>query len=213
MSKRDPILARLRSVPPPFGDVPRPDSRLDVAPVDDDSPDALLARFAREAEALSCTVFICDTEADAHHTLLDLLGDQTRVTRWALDRIPLPQLAAVLDEAGIEHTESADSTLRAGITGADAALAATGGLVLASAPGQPRHVSLLPETHIAIIRSDQIVANLEAWQTALRAAGLAAFRATSTTVVISGPSRTGDIGMELVMGAHGPREVAVIVLR
>jgi L-lactate dehydrogenase complex protein LldG len=184
-----------------------------VAPVDDASPEALLARFVKEAEALACTVFVCDSEEDVHRTLLDLLAGQTRVTRWALDRIPLPGLGAVLDDAGIDHTESSDSTVRAGITGADAALAATGGLVLASAPGQPRHVSLLPETHIAIIRADQIVANLEAWRAGLQADGLAAFRAASTTVVISGPSRTGDIGMELVMGAHGPREVAVIVLR
>lgn len=62
------------------------------------------------------------------------------------------------------------------------------------------------------LRSTQIVPDLESWMAAQRADGFAAMRGASNIVVVSGPSRTADIAMELVMGMHGPRELHIVLL-
>ena len=96
-----------------------------------------------------------------------------------------------------------------GLTGSYCAIAETGTLVLLS--GQESHAttSLLPETHIAVIRRSRIVKTMEdAWQL-IRGEVVSLPRQVS---FISGPSRTADIEMTLVYGAHGPFRVHVIIL-
>ena len=98
---------------------------------------------------------------------------------------------------------------RVGITGAYCAIAETGTLMMLSGPETPGSVSLLPETHIALVRHDRIVRSMEdAWQL------LRAERATLPRAVsfISGPSRTADIEQTVTLGAHGPYRVHIIVL-
>ncbi|RXL64508.1 hypothetical protein EO238_33075, partial [Citrobacter sp. AAK_AS5] len=77
---------------------------------------------------------------------------------WAFDQIPLPGLAQALDAAGIAVAALDDSDVTVGISGADAALAATGSLVLSSGSGRYRATTLLPTIHIAVIRESQIAA-------------------------------------------------------
>jgi L-lactate dehydrogenase complex protein LldG len=80
-------------------------------------------------------------------------------------------------------------------------------------PGQPRCVSLLPSMHIAIIRLEQILTNLKElytllrWNPTERVEGI-----TRCMTYITGPSKTADIEATLVHGAHGPRELSIIVL-
>jgi len=131
---------------------------------------------------------------------------------WDFAHIPLPGLDAALDRAGIAVAPPDDASARVGITGVDAALAATGSLVISSGPGKARQVSLLPLVHIAVVRVDQIVPHMEAWIAALRAAGTDAFAAASSTVIVSGPSRTADIAMELILGMHGPGALHIVLL-
>ena len=96
----------------------------------------------------------------------------------------------------------------AGITNVAALLAETGSLVMSSSPEQPRSPSLLPPLHIAIAKEGQIVADLFDLFEAYSAEKLPA----SNVVLITGPSKTGDIELKLVTGVHGPGEVHVIVL-
>jgi len=72
-------------------------------------------------------------------------------------------------------------------------------------------VSLLPLVHIAVLQAGRIVPTFEAWVEGWRAAGLA-FGAASTLMVVSGPSRTGDIANIPVRGVHGPGVVHVIIV-
>jgi L-lactate dehydrogenase complex protein LldG len=65
---------------------------------------------------------------------------------------------------------------------------------------------LLPEIHIAVIHSYQIVNSLE------EAIQIKAVRDASATVLITGPSRTADIEMTLTIGVHGPKELVVYIL-
>jgi L-lactate dehydrogenase complex protein LldG len=86
-------------------------------------------------------------------------------------------------------------------------------VVVMSGNGRYRAASLLPPVHIAVVTASQIVPDLESWWALQKAAGLEQIRQHSNIVVITGPSRTADIAMQLVMGMHGPRELHLVLLR
>ena len=96
-----------------------------------------------------------------------------------------------------------------GVTGAFAALAETGTLMLLSGSATPASVSLLPETHIAVVLREQIVATMEQAWARLRAAHGGAPRAVN---FVSGPSRTADVEQTITVGAHGPRRVLIVLV-
>ncbi len=99
---------------------------------------------------------------------------------------------------------------RVGVTGAFAALAETGTLMLVSGSQTPASVSLLPETHIAVVPASRIVAHMEdAWDRARAAFG----QLPRSVNFVSGPSRTGDIEQKMVLGVHGPYRVHIIIVR
>ena len=86
-----------------------------------------------------------------------------------------------------------------------------------SGNGRFRAASLLPPIHIAVLNTNQIVPDLESWWAAQKwaaqkAAGLEQTRQHSNIAIITGPSRTADIAMQLVMGMHGPRELHLVLL-
>ncbi|HYV03597.1 MAG TPA: lactate utilization protein, partial [Blastocatellia bacterium] len=98
-----------------------------------------------------------------------------------------------------------------GITSVDYALAETGTLVLRSGAGRARSVSLLPPVHIALLKPDQIVPGLDQLFPMLARDQLVG-RLDSALTFITGPSRTADIELTLVVGVHGPQELHVILL-
>jgi L-lactate dehydrogenase complex protein LldG len=213
MSSREQILNQLRATPPPFADHAAITTRREMVPPGDPQPEALRARFVEEAQKLSCDVTICADAAQAIECLLTLVGTDRRLLSWDLAHIPLPGLADALDRTGIEIAAATDAMVRVGLTGVDAALASTGSVILSSGPGRERTVSLLPDLHIVALTTDQIIPNLETWGTAQRAQNTADFRQLSSTVIISGPSRTADIAMQLVLGAHGPAALHILIVR
>jgi L-lactate dehydrogenase complex protein LldG len=96
-----------------------------------------------------------------------------------------------------------------GITGVFCGISETGTLMTLSGPDTPPSVSLLPETHIAILQSARILRSMEdAWElTRTEVDGVP--RAIS---FISGPSRTADIEQTVTLGAHGPYRVHIIIV-
>lgn len=98
-----------------------------------------------------------------------------------------------------------------GVSRALAAVAETGTLVLASGADNPVTLAFLPETHIVVVEAEAIVGSYEEAMARVRAELGASFR-PHTLNLVSGPSRTADIGGKLVRGAHGPRRLAVIVV-
>ncbi|PKO33391.1 MAG: hypothetical protein CVU34_12610 [Betaproteobacteria bacterium HGW-Betaproteobacteria-7] len=95
-----------------------------------------------------------------------------------------------------------------GITGCFCAIAETGTLLLLSGAQTPATVSLLPETHIALVDERRIVGTMEEAFSLLRIEHGSLPRALN---FISGPSRTGDIEQTIVLGAHGPRRVHLLI--
>lgn len=211
MSSRDNILRRLRATQPTLNDQCPVDEWRHMAPVDDRSRAALQQRFSDEAVARGCKITCCTDSAQVIARILELIGSNTVIQSWDYAHIPLPGLADALAQAEIEIAPDS-TTARVGLTGADAALAGTGSLVIMSGPGKPRQPALLPLLHIAIITAEQIVPNLDTWIADQRNSDFERIRSASSSVVISGPSRTGDIANIPVTGVHGPGEVHVLIL-
>ncbi|HZP86798.1 MAG TPA: lactate utilization protein C [Burkholderiales bacterium] len=98
---------------------------------------------------------------------------------------------------------------RLGITGCYCAIAETGTLVITTGAETPTATALLPETHVAIVESARVVRGMEEVFALLRAEHGVPPRAIN---MISGPSRTGDIEQTIVLGAHGPYRLHILVV-
>jgi L-lactate dehydrogenase complex protein LldG len=212
MSSRAEILARLRAAQIPFPEAAAPEILDPVLPVPDQTVAALTQLFIKEAKALSCGVQIVAGDSNALQAINELLQGQEQIIAWDLQQIPCSGLDKALDEAGISIASPEDDSVLFSITGADAALAATGSLILTSGPGRPRTAALLPLNHIAIITQEQIIPNLEAWMGIQRRKNLDLFHEAANAIIISGPSRTADIAMELILGMHGPANLQIIII-
>lgn len=94
-----------------------------------------------------------------------------------------------------------------GITAPDLAVADSAAVLHFTEPGQPRSTSLLPSIHIAVVKIDKLVADINEAYTILGDMT----KLPDSFVFISGPSKTADIEAHLVHGAHGPREMHVII--
>jgi len=98
---------------------------------------------------------------------------------------------------------------RIGITGTFCAIAETGTLVVLSGPDTPTATTLLPDTHVAVVDAGRVVSGMEEAFALVRAERGRPPRAIN---MISGPSRTGDIEQTVVVGAHGPYRVHILVV-
>ena len=93
----------------------------------------------------------------------------------------------------------------AGVSRALYGLADTGSVVLAASPEEPRANSLLPEVHVSLLAEDRILAGLaELFE-------VVGGELPSALAIVTGPSRSGDIEQQLVVGVHGPGEVHVVL--
>jgi L-lactate dehydrogenase complex protein LldG len=178
---------------------PRPSMPVDLA-----------ARFAERAQDMASTLErIAGREeipgavrryVDAMH----IEGPDRNGVCW-------PELAD-LDWAGAElHIQNRPTAGhdRLGITGAYCAIAETGTLVVLSGADTPTATTLLPDTHVAVVSAARIVSGMEEMFARLRAERAHPPRAIN---MISGPSRTGDIEQTIVLGAHGPFRVHILLL-
>jgi L-lactate dehydrogenase complex protein LldF len=94
-----------------------------------------------------------------------------------------------------------------GLTGASAAIAETGTLIIPSGDGRSQLASLLPLLHIAVLHSKDIHASMEAW---MADESFPSQLQGHSISLVTGPSRTADIEMTLTIGVHGPRELIVV---
>jgi L-lactate dehydrogenase complex protein LldG len=179
-------------------------------------PTGDLARHFRQmAERMASTVDEVSKLEEAPAAAVRYLVSQGLAPR----AVVWPQLAALpWAQAGLDvearrpkRDESAGADL-VGITGCFCALAETGTLVLLSATETPSSTHLLPETHIAVVPRSRIVAGMEDAFALMRSerGGVANMMPRAINMV-SGPSRTGDIEQTIVLGAHGPYRVHIII--
>lgn len=174
----------------------------------------LVAILRRWLEAASGHVLEVASEAELPAAVARYLREHNLPARARLGDdgylagIPWSQEAALTVERG-----RAVATDTAGITHALAAVAESGTVIVASGAANPVTLSFLPEANIVVVRRSDVVGPLEdALARARSAAGAGDGRMPRTLNMISGPSRSADIGGVPVLGAHGPRRLCVIVV-
>ena len=132
----------------------------------------------------------------------ELLADQSLCSRLSQQTSLLPVTQCRADQPALFDTVDAGLTLTHG------GIAETGTLVLWSGEQSPRLLSLVPPVHIAILYASRIVESLmdmmvrEDWS-----AGL-----PTNVILISSPSKTADIQQTLAYGAHGPKQLVVVLV-
>jgi len=188
----------------PAGGVPTPDFLL----LDGDN---LVGTFVERARLAAAVVHRVPGD-QVPDDLLAAMSDEHGVRLAVVSAEPEAQaLGARLRAAGVHVSGlSIESAAAAdlGVTSATAGIAVTGSLVVEAGVAGGRSASLLPPVHLCILPASRIVG---APGDVLRTLGEAG-RLPSNLVVITGPSRSGDIELIITLGVHGPTTVIVVVL-
>ena len=192
----------------------------------------LAVRLQRELEGVGGSVARVQHAAEATEYITRLAEEKGAevVVRWQSDLLDTLEIDDALAAGGTNvHTASPTSEAEAanrrqemrdllaradlGLSGVDAVIAETGTLMLTAQPGQMRGVSLLPPVHVAVARTDQVVATFaDALRTVRQAGQDVQQNLTSCISFVTGPSRTGDIELKLTVGVHGPGELHLVLL-
>ncbi|MDQ2772554.1 MAG: lactate utilization protein [Bacteroidota bacterium] len=208
-SSRDAVLARIRqglaAGPAPLP--PRPDFAASVHPPLHHA-DVVVA-FAESFQRVGGEFHYCETLADLAAELAAYRERQQVGAPfvWEAD------LQEVLRAAGIEFRADetdfiADADLS--LTSCDALVARTGSVLVSAATGSGRRLSIYPDQHLVLARPSQVVAEIgDALRLMQERYGA---QMPSMVSLTSGPSRTADIEKTLVLGAHGPRRIALFLL-
>jgi len=210
-SARDEILSRVRAALRPHGSPPPSTSPPQVTTGVPTPPDDLQGAFIHMLEKSNATVDVVPDETAARDALVKVLNDSQQV---AVSDDPMARrLSSSLDSIAIQQDLTDREALLscdAGVSGAQAGIAETGTLLLQSSAESHRLVSLIPPLHVAILSATRILWSLD---DALATLGHEEPSAMSRAVtMVTGPSRTADIELSLVIGVHGPKKLHVILL-
>ncbi len=172
----------------------------------------LRALFSMRLEQLHGEMIPVKDETDAASALYRIIAEFPE--RSCLAHVPglLERLIDVKPALRDKLAESADlgksssdfAGMAAGITNADFLVARSGSIVLSAATAGGRRLSVLPPLHIVLCYASQLVPSLDA--------AIVNLPESSYLTIITGPSRTSDIEKKLVLGAHGPKRLAVIMI-
>ncbi len=167
----------------------------------------LVAHFETQAQRMASTTQRVARMSDAPAAIAGFLAANALPTR----AVCWPALAG-LDWAGAglavePRAPNGDDLV--GISGVFAAIAESGTLMMLSGAQTPASTHLLPETHFAIVPASRIVGHYEDGFARMREESGRPPRAMN---LVSGPSRTGDIEQTIVLGAHGPYRVHIVIV-
>lgn len=140
----------------------------------------------------------------------DLPGVLSKVVVGPAVGAPLPFENCTLQDIPIalEPTPGELEAAKTGVTAARLGIADYGTVVVQSGPDATEAASLLPGRHVAVLRASDVVPDMTA---ALDVLGPLLREEPTSVVLATGPSATADMGA-LVRGAHGPKDVHVVLL-
>lgn len=215
MSARENILARIRANSGRSG--PTPTTEIDAAravirartrgPLPGFAQHEPVRHFIEECDRLKSTLAEVAALTDVPREVARYIAQEklpANVAGW-------PEFADLdWSQAGVMYdSRPANATDLIGVTGCFCAIGETGTLLLLGARNAPKLTALLPETHICVVKKSRIVPTMEdAFQLARDEVG----DLPRATFFVSGPSRTADIEQTIVIGAHGPYRVHVILI-
>ena len=176
------------------------------------SGEALVEVFRAQAEAALATVRVVDSVAEVPRAVAEFLRDHNlpATLRMGDD----PRLKAMpWGETALEMSQgrSDGSDLNA-VSHALGGVAESGTAVMVSGPENPSTLNFLPDNHIVVIAAKDIAGDYERVFAKLRAT-YGKGQMPRTVNFITGPSRSGDIEQTLLLGAHGPRRLHVLVVK
>ncbi|HXZ00589.1 MAG TPA: lactate utilization protein [Stellaceae bacterium] len=172
--------------------------------------------FQRMAEEVQATLVRVTSAAEVPAAVADYLSLHNLPSRLVVTPDPqlddIPWSARPMLEVRRGRAEEADQV---GVTACFAGVAETGTLMLLSGPQSPTRNNLLPDTHIVVLRREQVAASYEEGWSRLRAARRGADGSLDlprTVNFITGPSRTADIEQRVEVGVHGPRRLHILLI-
>jgi L-lactate dehydrogenase complex protein LldG len=202
-SARDEILARVRTAlgpNPPTVTVPREYQRSSTV-------DNVVELFEHRLRDYGATVVHVTPDGVAAAVAEQVCG-RVRVAPglpWLVsdpDGVRMGGVAVEVDDGG---APAELDTVDTAVTGAAAACAATGTIVLDGSPDQGRRaLTLVPDRHVCIVHTGQIVGTVPEL--------IARLNPRAPLTFVSGPSATADIELKRVKGVHGPRQLVVIIV-
>jgi L-lactate dehydrogenase complex protein LldG len=205
MSSREEMLARIRAATADITgqpDVPRRYRPASRGPGSAD--EALVGLFEERASDYRATVRRCAADEVAR-VIADAAAGRGAQRIGVPDGFPTEWSALLPGAVGLPLDVAALDALGGVVTTVAVAIAETGTIVLDAGPGQgSRAFSLVPDYHLAVVRTGQIVGAVPD--------AVAALDPARPLTWISGPSATSDIELSRVEGVHGPRTLDIVVV-
>lgn len=196
---RERILGRIKAVQP--GRQPNSMPELIRPAINPDH----LAQFEEKLELGGGSMSQVENHAEAASLITDFLIKQHMPNKIRL--APALQYMQWENRLEVSYGKSEGNDL-VSVTPAFCAIAETGSVVLLSSPESPTSLNYLPDVHFVIVHASQLVPHIEDAWTKLRQQP-AIPRAIN---IITGPSKTADVEQTLQIGAHGPRQLRVILI-
>ena len=178
----------------------------------------LITQFKSELKNVNTNIIETRNENQIRKSLLKLTKEKElkSFSIWESEYLKELNLKQELKDNGLKLVTAKNKNRIAnsdiGITEVDYAIADTGTLVLLTNKNQPRTISLLPPIHLAVVRPENLVRNINDLFIILKSK-LDLDDITSCMTFITGPSRTADIELNLTLGVHGPKELYVTILQ
>ncbi len=222
MSSRDAILGKIRSVTAAGGDDSKRHEAVEDRLLNHPSgtiparaqlkPKAQIELFCQQAEAVQTSVGHVKSYASVPKAVADYLREHNLPAEF---RMGMDERLNDLswDKAGALEVKSgpSDGNDLIGVSHAFGGIAETGTLLMLSGEDNPTTVNFLPETHIVVLKAGDIVGDYEALWSEVRTK-FGAGEMPRTVNWVTGPSRSGDIQQTMLLGAHGPRSLHIIVV-
>ncbi|MEZ5084122.1 MAG: lactate utilization protein [Bacteroidales bacterium] len=204
---REKVLKKIRNALISKSENPYPSLDMDSS-VYNDFPETKDIVFAEEFSRAGGKFVYCENENDLKVKLQSICSEKEIGKIQCYD----PELIDLLDKCGIANSSDEEKLLEAntGVTGCEFLIARFGSILVSSKQLSGRRMNVFPETHIVIAKINQVVGELKDAIVAVKkkySGGL-----PSMLTVVTGPSRTADIEKTLVMGAHGPKELYVLLI-
>jgi L-lactate dehydrogenase complex protein LldG len=205
MSAREEMLARIRAASADIGTLPAVPRRYRPAARGPGSADeALVGLFEERASDYRATVRRC-AAGEVARVIAEAVAGRGAERVGVPDGFPTEWSALLPGAVGLPLDVAALDRLDGVVTTVAVAIAETGTIVLDTGPGQGnRAFSLVPDYHLAVVRTGQIVGAVPD--------AVAALDPARPLTWISGPSATSDIELSRVEGVHGPRTLDIVIV-
>lgn len=164
--------------------------------------------FAQEFTRIGGKFAYCEDANDMAEKLKFIIHENKNKNIFCFDQTLMPLLEEHEIEFNVEPKDLLNPSI--GITYCECLIARFGSIVVSSRQLSGRRLNVFPEVHVVVAKTNQLVKDLKNAFDLLKEKYNARF--PSAISVISGPSRTADIEKTLVMGAHGPKELYVLLV-